>query len=105
MQPKVTSANCLLSFDLSKDLKASLFHDIKSAGAIQYHYLLVVFALDAKPILFVGSEWNAAVPFYKEEPVLGVFTTNLHHNLGNAANWRDPHLFALRAIEVARKEL
>jgi hypothetical protein len=105
VQPKVTSANRLLSFDLSKGFRASLFGDIGAEGAIQYHYLLVVYSPDTNPILFVGSEWNAAVPFYKDEPVLGVFTGSGHHNLGNSATWRDPHLFALRAIEVAREEL
>lgn len=105
MEPKVTTAKCLVSFELSEGFKASLFGDIESEGAIQYHYLLVVFSREAKPNLFIGSEWSAAVPSYRDEPVLGVFTASGHHNLGSSACWRDAHLFMLRGVEVARKEL
>jgi hypothetical protein len=53
----------------------------------------------------VASEWSSLDPSYKDEPVLGVFTSNAHHNLGNSASWRDVYLFLLRAVEITREML
>src|ERR1700682_3371119 len=105
MEPEITRAKCVLSSDLSDAFKASLFSDIESAGVIQYHYLLVVFSPDTAPCLYVGSEWSSLDPSYKDEPVLGVFKSNAHHNFGNSASWRDVYLFLLRAVEIAREML
>jgi hypothetical protein len=105
MEPQVTRAECLLSFDLSDKFTASLFGNIESPGAIQYHYLLVVFGQDTKPCFFVGSEWSRLDPSYKDEPVLGAFTADGHSNFGGSAIWRDEYLFLLRAVEVARGQI
>ena len=102
LEPNVTRVKCLLAFDLADGFKAALMGEIESAGAIQYHYLLVVFSPDKERCLYVGSEWSSLDPSYKDEPVLGVFKSNAHHNFGNSASWRDVYLFLLRAVEIAR---
>lgn len=104
-EPRVTKVKCLLGFDLANGFKAALMGDIESAGPIQYHYLLVVFSPDTAPCLYVGSEWSSLDPSYKDAPVLGVFTSDSHLNLGNSVSWRDVNLFLLRAVEIAREQM
>jgi hypothetical protein len=104
VETKITNAQCLLSFNLSDAFKASLFGNIESAGVVQYHYLLVVFGSDEQPCLMVASEWSQLDPSFKDEPLLGVFTPDLHTNFGRSISWRDEHLFLLRAVEIARQQ-
>jgi len=105
MEPNITKAEVLLSFDLTPMHKAGLYGDIESAGIIQYHYTLVVFDTEGEPCLYVCAEWSLLDPTYREEPILGMFHDDGHENMGGSADWRDEHLFLLRAVELAREHL
>ena len=105
MEPNITKAEVLLSFDLAPMHKAGLYGDVESEGIIQYNHILVVFGTDGEPCLYVCAEWSALDPTYREETILGMFHDNGHDNMGGSADWRDEHLFLLRAVELAREHL
>lgn len=105
MQPKITNAQRKVSFALSADYTASLYGDIESPGVIQYHHLLVIHGPDKEQFLFFCSEWSKAVPTYKDQPILGVFSEHGHDSYDESVNWLDDALFVLGAFELAREIL
>lgn len=105
MEPNITKADVLLSFDLAPKHKAVLYGGVESAGIIQYHHILVVIDTDGEPCLYICAEWSVLDPAYRDEPILGMFHDNGHDNMGGSADWRDEHLFLLRAVELAREHL
>lgn len=100
MHPLITSATPILSFAISDRYRARLFGDIQAPGIVQYHSLLAIYGDKEDPIRFYGAEWNRMDPGTIEEPVFGIFADGGHSNLGTSRNWRDPHLFLLRAVEL-----
>ncbi len=105
MEPNITKADVLLSFDLSPSNKAGFYGDIESVGAIRYLHVLVVFDANGEPCLYVCAEYSALDPTCRDEPILGLFDDSCHANMGGSADWRDEHLFLLRAVELAREHL
>jgi hypothetical protein len=101
--PLVESMNRVAAAPLGDKHTALLFDTIKSAGAVQYTFLLGVFDNETqKPVYFVASEVNAtAAVFAGGSHFLGVFDGTGHANLGSSDDWADPRKFFPEAIRLA----
>ena len=105
--PAVDSMDRLDGMPLGPGHHAVLCGNIKSAGAIQYLCLLVVYdRATEKPIYIVASEANAMRDALGGgSHYLGVFDGNGHANLGDSDDWADPEKFAARALAIAARHL
>jgi hypothetical protein len=101
--PLVESMNRVGGAPLGDKHSALLFDNIKSAGSVQYAFLLCVFD-DAKeePVYVVASEVNEmAAALGGGSHYLGVFDGSGHANLGSSDDWGDPCKFFPEAIRLA----
>jgi hypothetical protein len=105
MQPKITAAEHQISFKLATDYTASVYTEVKSTGLMQYLHFLVVHGPDKQPLFFVCAEWFDEITLANSGPVLGVFSSMGHENIGSDRSWLDIDLFVLNAIQVAMQEL
>jgi len=101
--PRVESVNRVGAVPLGDGHTALLFDNIKSAGAVQYAFLLGVFDnAKQEPVYFVASEVNeTASVFGGGSHYLGVFDGSGHANLGSSDDWGDPRKFFPEAIRLA----
>jgi len=104
MQPIIKSATSTITFAISDRNRACLFGEIQAPGIVQYHSLLAIYGHEKDPICFYAAEWNRMDPSTVEEPVFGIFADGKHSNLGASRVWRDPYLFLLKAVELARSD-
>jgi hypothetical protein len=104
--PVIESAEPRRRFPLGK-YTAVLLDNIKSAGGVQYRYILVVFNDESeKPCFFVASEVNTMVEaFGGGSHFLGVFPGNGHENHGDSDDWADLKKFTERALEIVKERL
>ncbi len=105
MQPIIKTAEHQISFKLTDEYIASAYADVESMGMMQYLHFLVVHGPDKKPEFFVCAEWLDHDTLNKFGPVLGVFSSTGHGNMGYDKQWLDISLFILKAVELARVEL
>lgn len=101
--PAVESMDRLDGGLLGPDHVAILTGNIKSAGQIQYLYLLTVFErATEQPIYIVASEVNGMRDaFGGGSHFLGVFDGRGHLNLGDSDDWADVGLFMKKALALA----
>jgi hypothetical protein len=104
MQPKMVDAERLAVLRLPAGYVATVLEKIKSAGIIQYHYVMVVFGPDHNICMFTGSEWSSLDPSYKNEPMFGVFDKTGHANYGRCSDWLEPALFVLKSVEIVKDQ-
>jgi hypothetical protein len=104
-KPLVESINQVSSAPLGDKHTILLFDNIKSAGAIQYAFLLGVFDNAGKvPVYFVASEVNeTASKLGGGSHFLGVFDGIGHRTMGSSDDWGDPRKFFPEAIRLASK--
>jgi len=103
--PAITSATPVAQFEVAGHT-AVLLDEIVSAGSIQYLYILVVYATDGEPCLFIASEANAMQHrFGGGSHFLGVFRDGSHLNLGDSDEWADREQFVEKALEIAENQL
>lgn len=80
--------------------------------AIEYLYVMAVFKLPEEELcLCVASEMTAEVRGLRERhpelfpkgnhPFLGVFSGEIHYNLGASSDWADLEKFTFKALDVA----
>jgi hypothetical protein len=101
--PLVESMNRVSGAPMGEKHTALLFDNIKSAGSVQYAFLLAVFDNEKqKPVYFVASEINSmAAAFGGGSHFLGVFDGSGHANFGSSDDWGDPSKFFPEAIRLA----
>jgi hypothetical protein len=101
--PAVESMNRVGGAPLGEKHTALLFDNIKSAGSVQYAFLLAILDNDTQePVYFVASEVNTtAAAFGGGSHYLGVFDGSGHANLGSSDDWGDPRKFFPEAIRLA----
>lgn len=104
--PMIASANSRTHYTLGK-YTAILFDKIRSAGAVEYKFVLAVFDEQTKsPCLFVASEVNSTVKeFGGGSHFLGVFPGHGHENMGASDDWADIDKFTIRALAVVQERL
>lgn len=104
--PLVASMNRVSTAPIGPNHTVALFDSIKSAGAVEYAYLLVVSDdTTQSPVYCVASEVNGmGASFGVGSHFLGVFTPTGHINLGASDDWGDPHKFFPKALELASAE-
>ena len=104
--PRVESMNRVAGAPLGADHTAVLFDQIKSAGAVQYAFLVAVFDNQRKqPVYFVASEVNSmAQTLGGGSHYLGVFDEDGHANLGASDEWGDPNRFFPEALRIASEQ-
>lgn len=105
MQPIIKTAEHQISFKLTDEYIASAYADVESMGEMQYLHYLVVHGPEKMPEFFVCAEWLDHNTLNKNGPVLGVFSSTGHGNMGYDKQWLDINLFILKAVELARVEL
>jgi hypothetical protein len=105
--PAVESMNRLDGGPLGENHVAIFFDQVKSAGQIQYAYLLVVYdRVTEKPVYIVASEVNTMRDgLGGGSHFLGVFPGDGHLNLGDSDDWADADKFLHRAIGLAATHL
>jgi hypothetical protein len=101
--PLVESMNRVGGAPLGDKYTVLMFDKIKSAGSIQYAYLLGVFEnVTQEPVYFVAFEVNAmAAAFGGGSHCLGVFDGMGHGNLGFSDDWGDARKFFPEALRIA----
>jgi hypothetical protein len=101
--PAVESMNRVGGAPLGEQHTVLLFNNIKSAGSVQYAFLLAVFDNEKQePVYFVASEVNTmAAAFGGGSHYLGVFNEQGHANLGSSDDWGNPRKFFPEAIRLA----
>jgi hypothetical protein len=101
--PLVESMNRVGGAPLGEKLTVLLFDNIKSAGSVQYSYLLAVYDNETqKPVYFVASEVNQmAAALGGGSHCLGIFDGSSHANMGFSDDWGDPLKFFPEAIRIA----
>jgi hypothetical protein len=101
--PVVESMNRVGGVPLCDKHTVLMFDDIKSAGSVQYSYLLGVFDnAKQEPVYFVASEVNEmASVLGGGSHCLGVFDGSGHANLGFSDDWGDPRKFFPEAMRIA----
>ena len=103
--PRIVSADPQAKYEVA-GREAVLLANIVSAGMVQYLYILVVYAQDGEPCLFVASEVNAErEAFGGGSHFLGVFTGEGHLNLGDSDEWANREQFVEKALAIAREHL
>ncbi|MDB5298795.1 MAG: hypothetical protein JWO87_458 [Phycisphaerales bacterium] len=103
--PQVQSMNRVAGAPLGTAHSVLLFDNIKSAGAIQYAFLLGVFENATKqPVYFIASEVNTtAATLGGGSHFLGIFNGQGHANLGASDDWGDPKKFFPKALSLAQE--
>lgn len=103
--PLVESMNQISDAPLGDKYTVLLFDNIKSAGSVQYAFLLGVFDnATREPVYFVASEVNEmAAAIGDGSHFLGVFTGEIHANMGSSDDWGDPRKFFSKAIRLAEE--
>jgi hypothetical protein len=101
--PQVESMNRVGGAPMGEKHTALLFDRIKSAGHVQYAFLLAVFDNETQePVYFVASEVNTmAQTLGGGSHYLGVFDSSGHANLGSSDDWGDPRKFFPEAVHLA----
>lgn len=103
--PKISKAVPVVGFRVGP-YQAALFSDIEAVGMIQYEHILVIYEKEQSPLLYVCAEWSRLQPAGEQRLYfLGLFENGSHANLGHDEDIADRNVFALRAIEAARKRL
>jgi hypothetical protein len=105
MEPDIVGAEHQISFKLEKNYVASVYTEVESIGSMKYLHFLVVLGRDRQPVFFVCTEWFDEDILSNSGPVLGIFSSTGHQNLGSDKKWLDIDLFVLNAIQIAIKEL
>ena len=105
--PDVESMDRLSGGPLGPAHHVVIAGNVKSAGKIEYLYLLVVYeAATEKPVYIVASEANAMRDALGGgSHFLGVFDGNGHANLGDSDDWGDVDRFADKALALAAAHL
>lgn len=93
-----------LRFYRGGPLEATMYGDIVSAGRIQYLYVLEVTRSGA-PCLHVASEVYVLGTAEMGPYALGLFTGDMHANLGLSDDWRNLDLFEAKALELVHQYL
>lgn len=103
--PLVESMNQISDAPLGDRYTVLLFDNIKSAGSVQYAFLLEVFDnATREPVYFVASEVNEmAAAIGDGSHFLGVFTGEIHANMGSSDDWGDSRKFFSKAIRLAEE--
>src|SRR5438309_2046596 len=98
--PRVESMNRVASAPLGENHTVLLFDQIKSAGHVEYAFLVAVFDnATQRPVYFVASEVNStAETFGGGSHFLGVFDGDGHANRGASDDWGDPKKFFPEAL-------
>jgi len=103
--PAITAAEPVAQYSVA-GLNAVLLDNIRSAGAIGYRFILVVYAATGEPCLFVASEVNAmAAELGGGSHFLGVFPGDSHENHGSSDDWANRDLFVKSALAIAEERL
>jgi hypothetical protein len=90
---------------LGKNHTVLLFDNIKSAGMVQYAFLLAVYDnAKGQPVYFVASEVNEMAASGGGSHFLGVFNGSGHLNLGSSDDWGDPRKFFPEALRLAARQ-
>lgn len=100
--PRVESMNRIGGGPLGDAHTVIMWDQIKSAGAVQYAYLVGVFEnATEKPVFFVASEVNQmAGVLGGGSHCLGVFSGSGHAGLGFSDDWGDPRKFFPEALRI-----
>ncbi len=103
--PSVESMNRVAGAPLGAKHTIILFDQIKSAGSVQYTFLVAVFDnASQQPVFFVASEVNSmAETLGGGSHYLGVFDGNGHANRGASDDWGDPKKFFPKAVRIAEE--
>jgi len=101
--PRVESMNRVAGAPLGEKHTVILFDEIKSAGSVEYAFLVAVFDNKSQqPVYFIASEVNSmAQTLGGGSHYLGVFDGNGHANRGASDDWGDPKKFFPEAIRIA----
>lgn len=101
--PAVVSANVVAHAPLGAKYTMQLLDNIKSAGEIQYTFLLMVFDnAIRRPVYCVSSEVNAMAAVLRDgSHYLCTFSGEIHGNLGGSDDWGDPRKFFPEAMRIA----
>lgn len=101
--PRVESMNRVAGAPLGAKHTVVLFDQIKSAGRVEYAFLLAVYEnASGRPVYFVASEVNSmSRTLGGGSHFLGVFDGNGHANRGDSNDWGDPKKFFPEAIRIA----
>ena len=101
--PRVESMNRVAGAPLGEKHTVILFDQIKSAGSVEYTFLVAVFDnVNQQPVYLVASEVNSmANTLGGGSHFLGVFDGNGHANRGSSDDWGDPKKFFPEAIRIA----
>jgi hypothetical protein len=101
--PLVESMNRIGGAPLGEKYTVIMCDNIKSAGSVQYAYLLGVFDnAKQEPVYFVASEVNEmAAVLGGGSHCLGVFDGSGHGNMGFSDDWGDPRKFFPEALRIA----
>jgi hypothetical protein len=104
--PRVESMNRVTGAPLGEAHTVVLFDNIKSAGALQYAFLVGVFDNATKsPVYFVSSEVNTtAATFGGGSHFLCIFDGEGHSNLGSSDDWGDAKKFFPKALKIAEAQ-
>ena len=103
--PAVESMNRVAGAPLGDKHTVLLFDQIKSAGRVQYAFLVAVYEnATQKPVYFIASEVSTtADTLGGGSHYLGVFDGQGHSNHGASDDWGDPRKFFPEAIRLAGK--
>jgi hypothetical protein len=101
--PRVESMNRVAAAPLGAAHTLILFDQIKSAGRVEYAFLVAVYSNATQtPVYFVASEVNSmAATLGGGSHYLGVFDGQGHANRGASDDWGDPKKFFPEAIRIA----
>lgn len=104
--PMVKSSNLVGEFPLGPAHTVRMFDNIRSAGSIQYTYLVGVFDNASQdPVYFVASEVNSmAAVMGGGSHCLGLFEGEGHASMGFSDDWGDPRKFFPQAIEIVSEK-
>lgn len=104
--PPIESADVMHRHD-DGTLCIECYANIKSAGAIEYRYMVGVYPSGSmKPLLLVTSETSALLEL--SEPgkfALGLFLPEGHHTLAIAPEYGHWNVFLQKAVEIIESHL
>jgi hypothetical protein len=103
--PRVESMNRVAGAPLAPGYTVLLFDNIKSAGAVEYTFLVGVFDDSTQqPVYFVASEVNTtAATLGGGSHYLGLFDGQGHANCGSSDDWGDPKKFFAKALRIVKE--
>ena len=100
--PPIESADLLHTLDDGVQ-RIELYHNLKSAGAIEYRYMIGVYpsGTSMRPRLLVTCERSAGLELeYPGQFALGVFTPQGHHTLAIGKEYGQWNIFLDKSAEV-----